>query len=242
MCTISYNYIGILPANLLYDVMNGKAAWSLMPLPKNIIILFYWTAPQCRPFLVCRRGYTAGKGLPALRTSPVNAQREQTRHLRERFCEDIDCHADKVGSQWQSLIGSPHHPVIARAFTPVAIQRVRQRGRQFKSRMTAHRNKKEEHRIYGTLLGAVRQIWTADLVITNDALYRLSYNSICFVPLAISFIIIAWTRKMSSIIFLNFEDFSDVIPLPVKPFFQAFCYRVSYQANNLQTHYKTCKG
>ena len=24
--TISYNYIGILPANLLYDVMNGKAA------------------------------------------------------------------------------------------------------------------------------------------------------------------------------------------------------------------------
>lgn len=23
---ISYNYIGILPANLLYDVMNGKAA------------------------------------------------------------------------------------------------------------------------------------------------------------------------------------------------------------------------
>lgn len=26
--TISYNYIGILPANLLYDVMNGKAARS----------------------------------------------------------------------------------------------------------------------------------------------------------------------------------------------------------------------
>ena len=24
--TISYNYIGILPANLLYDIMNGKAA------------------------------------------------------------------------------------------------------------------------------------------------------------------------------------------------------------------------
>lgn len=24
--TISYNYIGILPANLLYDVVNGKAA------------------------------------------------------------------------------------------------------------------------------------------------------------------------------------------------------------------------
>ena len=24
--TISYNYIGILPVNLLYDVMNGKAA------------------------------------------------------------------------------------------------------------------------------------------------------------------------------------------------------------------------
>jgi len=24
--TISYNYIGILPTNLLYDVMNGKAA------------------------------------------------------------------------------------------------------------------------------------------------------------------------------------------------------------------------
>ena len=24
--TISYNYIGILPANLLYNVMNGKAA------------------------------------------------------------------------------------------------------------------------------------------------------------------------------------------------------------------------
>ena len=24
--TISYNYIGILPANLLYEVMNGKAA------------------------------------------------------------------------------------------------------------------------------------------------------------------------------------------------------------------------
>ena len=29
--TISYNYIGILPANLLYDVMNGKAAWFLTP-------------------------------------------------------------------------------------------------------------------------------------------------------------------------------------------------------------------
>ncbi|MBQ2651745.1 MAG: DUF4368 domain-containing protein, partial [Clostridia bacterium] len=29
--TISYNYIGILPANLLYDGMNGKAAGFLTP-------------------------------------------------------------------------------------------------------------------------------------------------------------------------------------------------------------------
>lgn len=48
--TISYNYIGILPANLLYDVMNGKAACLLMPLPESNI-LFYWTAPDVRPFL-----------------------------------------------------------------------------------------------------------------------------------------------------------------------------------------------
>ena len=43
-------------------------------------------------------------------------------------------------------------------------------------------DKKEEHCFCSTLLGAVRQILPADLVITNDALYRLSYNSIfcCF--------------------------------------------------------------
>lgn len=48
---ISYNHIGILPANLLYDVMNGKAAWLLMPLPENNI-LFYWTAPSSQTFIV----------------------------------------------------------------------------------------------------------------------------------------------------------------------------------------------
>ena len=43
--TISYNYIGILPANLLYDVMNGKAAWSLMPPSRK----HYYTVLLDRP-------------------------------------------------------------------------------------------------------------------------------------------------------------------------------------------------
>ena len=44
--------------------------------------------------------------------------------------------------------------------------------------MSAYIKKEEPHR--GSSFGAVRQIRTADLVITNDVLYQLSYNSICF--------------------------------------------------------------
>ena len=43
--TISYNYIGILPANLIYDVMNGKAAWLLMPPSRK----HYYTVLLDRP-------------------------------------------------------------------------------------------------------------------------------------------------------------------------------------------------
>ena len=44
---ISYNYIGILPATLLYDLQNGKTAWpKSRRFPKTIMKLFYWTAPS----------------------------------------------------------------------------------------------------------------------------------------------------------------------------------------------------
>ena len=36
--TISYNYIGILPANLLYDVMNGKACHMFIVIVKTFLV------------------------------------------------------------------------------------------------------------------------------------------------------------------------------------------------------------
>lgn len=42
--TINYNYIGILHANLLYDIMNGKAAWTKScRFPKTL--LYYFIGP-----------------------------------------------------------------------------------------------------------------------------------------------------------------------------------------------------
>ena len=52
--------------------------------------------------------------------------------------------------------------------------------------------------------GAAGQIRTADLVITNDALYRLSYSSMA---VSNSFIIIAWIGKMSSLFSRLFFQF-----------------------------------
>ena len=52
--------------------------------------------------------------------------------------------------------------------------------------------------------GAAGQIRTADLVITNDALYRLSYSSMA---VSNSFIIIAWIGKKSSLFSRLFFQF-----------------------------------
>ena len=47
-------------------------------------------------------------------------------------------------------------------------------------RHTAHKRRKPNTRWGPRLfLGAASQIWTGDLILTKDALYRLSYSSIC---------------------------------------------------------------
>ena len=64
---ISYNYIGILPATLLYDLQNGKTARpKSCRFPKTIVKLFYWTAPNDGVFLILllRGAFSSCTALP----------------------------------------------------------------------------------------------------------------------------------------------------------------------------------
>ncbi|MDO5144080.1 MAG: DUF4368 domain-containing protein [bacterium] len=51
---ISYNYIGILPANLMQNVQNAKTAWPKPCHMKNHLILSYRNAPQRARFCLRR--------------------------------------------------------------------------------------------------------------------------------------------------------------------------------------------